>query len=107
MVVSNEPGYYKNGSYGIRIENLQAVVELTEISGERKMYGFETLTLAPIDRHLIDTAMLSGDEIKWLNAYHARVREVLRPMVDADTAEWLNAATREIVGERYRCLSYL
>jgi Xaa-Pro aminopeptidase len=97
MVVSNEPGYYKTGHYGIRIENLQAVTELAELrSGERKTLGFETLTLAPIDRRLIDTAMLTKDEINWLNNYHARVCEALRPMVDAEAVKWLIEATKAI-----------
>jgi Xaa-Pro aminopeptidase len=96
MVVSNEPGYYKTGAYGIRIENLQAVTEAIELSGERKMLGFETLTLAPIDKRLIDKSMLSADEIKWLNAYHARLRETLRPMVDEASVPWLTEATKEI-----------
>jgi Xaa-Pro aminopeptidase len=93
MVLSNEPGFYKPGAYGIRIENLQIVVEIIGLAtGGRKMYGFETLTLCPIDRKLIDVAMLSAGEIDWLNAYHARVLQVLRPMVDASTAIWLEAA---------------
>ena len=94
MVVSNEPGYYKAGHYGIRIENLQTVIETVgPAGGERKMLGFETLTLIPIDRKLIDTSLLTDSEIKWINAYHARVKQVLRPMIDESTAVWLEAAT--------------
>ena len=97
MVVSNEPGYYKAGQYGIRIENLQAVTEIAEIAGgERKMFGFETLTLAPIDRRLIDIALLTEPEVTWINAYHARVREALRPMVDETAAKWLLNATAAV-----------
>jgi Xaa-Pro aminopeptidase len=97
MVVSNEPGYYKAGSYGIRIENLQTVTEIVEIAGgEKKMLGFETLTLAPIDRKLIDVTMLTETEIAWLNAYHARVRETIRPLVDDVTAKWLDNATAKL-----------
>jgi Xaa-Pro aminopeptidase len=92
MIVSNEPGYYKTGAYGIRIENL-VLVQPVEGSGEREMMGFETLTLAPIDRNLIDPSLLDAEEIEWLDAYHARVRETLTPLVDPDTAEWLTAAT--------------
>lgn len=97
MVVSNEPGYYKTGQYGIRIENLQAVVELVELtSSERKMLGFETLTLAPIDRRLIDVTLLTTDERDWLNNYHRRVRESLRPMIDISIVPWLLEATKSI-----------
>jgi len=87
MIVSNEPGYYKTGAYGIRIENL-VLVQPVEGQGEREMLGFETLTLAPIDRNLIDTSLL--DE------YHKRVRETLTPLVDPETARWLAAATQPI-----------
>jgi len=95
MIVSNEPGYYKTGAYGIRIENL-VVVQPVEGAGEREMLGFETLTLAPIDRNLIDSSLLDGEEIAWLNDYHMRVREALTPLVDPDTAHWLAAATEPI-----------
>jgi Xaa-Pro aminopeptidase len=92
MIVSNEPGYYKTGAYGIRIENL-VLVQPAEASGEREMLGFEALTLAPIDRSLIEPALLDDDEIEWLDAYHARVCETLTPLVDTETAAWLAAAT--------------
>jgi Xaa-Pro aminopeptidase len=96
MILSNEPGYYKAGAYGIRIENL-VLVERREIPGaEREMLGFETLTLAPIDRRLIDAALLSVEEIGWLDAYHARVRDKLTPLVDAETRDWLDEATRPL-----------
>ena len=96
MILSNEPGYYKAGHWGIRIENL-IVVEPRAIKGaERKMLGFETITLAPIDLALIDARLLSRDEIAWLNAYHARVRKTLSPHLDAATRKWLAAATRAI-----------
>jgi Xaa-Pro aminopeptidase len=97
MVVSNEPGYYKTGEYGIRIENLVAVREAAQPPGaEKTLYEFETLTLAPIDLNLVDPALLSDREKDWLNAYHARVRETLSPLVDADTRRWLTDATRAI-----------
>ncbi|MGA0597089.1 aminopeptidase P family protein [Enterovirga sp. CN4-39] len=90
MILSNEPGYYKTGAYGIRIENL-ILVEPREVpGGERPMLGFETLTLAPIDRRLVDTALLSPGEIAWLDEYHARVRHELAPLLDQPTREWLN-----------------
>jgi Xaa-Pro aminopeptidase len=93
MIVSNEPGYYKQGAYGIRIETLQVVTEAAQIpGGERPMLGFETLTLAPIDRRLVDTAMLTDEERAQLNAYHARVLEEIGPKVPADVAAWLKGA---------------
>ncbi|HWG79978.1 MAG TPA: M24 family metallopeptidase C-terminal domain-containing protein, partial [Stellaceae bacterium] len=98
MIVSNEPGYYKAGAYGIRIENLVVVTALERSGGEREMLGFETITLAPIDRALVDTTLLDAGETAWLDAYHARVREELTPLVDADTARWLAAATRPLAG---------
>src|SRR3546814_6914514 len=76
MIVSNEPGYYKTGAYGIRIENLVAVTESPKAEGEeRDMLAFETLTLAPIDRRLVERARLSAEEAAWLDAYHARRSE--------------------------------
>ncbi len=94
MIVSNEPGYYKEGHYGIRTENLIVVTD-PEMppGGDRPMMGFETLTLAPIDRTLIDITLMSADEIAWLNAYHARVRAEIGPQVDANTRAWLEEAT--------------
>ena len=96
MIVSNEPGYYKTGAYGIRIENLVTVVEDPRPGDERPMLAFETITMAPIDRHLIDKKLLTADEIDWLNAYHARVREALLPKADKDTAAFLEEATKPI-----------
>ena len=96
MILSNEPGYYKTDGFGIRIENLELVVE-SEIAGaEKPMNGFETLTLAPIDRRLIDVAMLNRDELAWLNAYHARVRAEVGPALDEVTKAWLDQATAEL-----------
>ncbi|MFN9711405.1 MAG: M24 family metallopeptidase, partial [Alphaproteobacteria bacterium] len=97
MILSNEPGYYKEGAYGIRIENLQVVTPAAPIpGGERPMLGWETLTLAPIDRRLIVAAMLSPEERGQLDAYHARVREVIGPLVEADVRTWLTEVTRPI-----------
>lgn len=97
MIVSDEPGYYKPGAYGIRIENLVVVVSLGDLGGGgREMLGFETLTLAPIDRRLVAPALLDEGEIAWLDAYHARVRAELTPLLDAATAAWLAGATRPI-----------
>jgi Xaa-Pro aminopeptidase len=93
MIVSNEPGYYKEGGYGIRIENLQVVTAASEIDGgERPMLGFETLTLAPIDRALIVTEMLTAEEHAQMDAYHARVLALVGPLVDADVRTWLEGA---------------
>ena len=93
MIVSNEPGYYKTGEYGIRIENLQYVTPAAAIDGgERDMLGFETLTLAPIHRELIVTKMLSPDERSYMNAYHAKVWDTLSPLVEGDVKDWLKAA---------------
>ncbi len=98
MILSNEPGYYKTGAYGIRIENLVLVVEAGgDIEGKEKdLNAFETLTLAPIDLRLVVPEMLSDDEIRWLDAYHARVRDTLAPLVDEATRDWLEAATRPV-----------
>ncbi|MGE3623442.1 MAG: aminopeptidase P family protein [Bdellovibrionales bacterium] len=94
MVVSNEPGFYKAGAYGIRIENLQTVTDIVELAGsERKMLGFETLTLAPIDRNAINVAMLSADERAWLDAYHKRVRDALHASLETAERAWLEKAT--------------
>ena len=97
MIVSNEPGYYKTGAYGIRIENLVVVVAVAETGAERELFGFETLTLAPIDLALVEPSLMEAREIAWLNAYHARVRDTLTPLVDAATASWLESATKPIV----------
>ncbi len=97
MVVSNEPGYYKTGAYGIRIENLVVVIDCgIPEGGDRDLLGFETLTLAPIDLRLIKSEMLTAFERRWLNEYHARVRDTVMPIVDAHTAAWLDSATRTI-----------
>jgi Xaa-Pro aminopeptidase len=98
MILSNEPGYYKEGAFGIRIENLVLVVEAPPMPGaEKPMNAFQTLTLAPIDRRLIDVSQMTADEIAWLDSYHARVAETLAPLVDKDTANWLAAATRPLL----------
>ncbi|SDR47196.1 Xaa-Pro aminopeptidase [Rhizobiales bacterium GAS113] len=97
MIVSNEPGYYKAGEYGIRIENL-LLVERRQIEGaEREMLGFETLSLAPIDLTLIDPILLTSAEAAWLNAYHGRVRAAISPFLDRDTTRWLGEVTRPLM----------
>ncbi|MBN9048659.1 MAG: aminopeptidase P family protein [Rhizobiales bacterium] len=97
IILSNEPGYYKTGAYGIRIENLVLVVAGPQPAGaEKTLDAFETLTLAPIDRRLIDPSMLSAAERDWIDRYHARVRDTLSPLVDAETRAWLTIATEPL-----------
>ena len=93
MIVSNEPGYYRAGQYGIRIENLQYVTPPAAIEGgELDMYGFECLTFAPLARDLIDLAHLTKDERDWVDAYHAQVYEFLADRLDGPVKDWLRAA---------------
>ena len=93
MILSNEPGYYKSGEYGIRIENLQVVTGPHDIAGgDKPMLGFEPLTVAPLERKLIVTDMLSETERDWINAYHARVLKALADKLTASDHEWLIAA---------------
>ncbi len=92
MILSNEPGYYKTGRYGIRIENLVLVEERKIEGAEGEWLGFETLTLAPIDKALLDLSLLSEAEVAWWNAYHAKVRKVLGPQLEGSTLAWLEAA---------------
>lgn len=95
MILSNEPGYYATGQYGIRIENLVAVVAVSLASG-KPMLGFETLTLVPIDVRLIDVSMLTASERNWLNAYHRRVHQAHEALLEGDARRWLTQATRAI-----------
>jgi Xaa-Pro aminopeptidase len=92
MIISNEPGYYKTGEYGIRIENLVLVVEKQVEGAEKPMLGFETLTHAPIDRRLVVRDMLSAAELEWLNAYHAEVLAKIGPKLQGEDRAWLEAA---------------
>jgi len=97
MVLSNEPGYYKGGEYGIRIENLVAVKPPAAVAGgEREMLCFETLTLAPIDRRLIEPALMAADDIAWLDGYHARLMPALAHLLDKTERDWLTAAARPL-----------
>jgi len=94
MILSNEPGYYKTDAYGIRIENLELVIGTDVAGADKPVNAFETLTLAPIDRRLIDVNMLSANELKWLNDYHERVNRAVRPHLDdSATKLWLDEAT--------------
>ena len=97
MILSNEPGYYKAGAYGIRTENLVLVIAEPEPNGaEKPLNAFETLTLAPIDRSLVEVKMLTDKEHRWVDSYHARVHEALSPLLDAQTRKWLDAATQPL-----------
>lgn len=95
MILSNEPGYYRPGAFGIRIENLVYVEEAEMIEGgDRPMLGFETLTFCPIDRRLVVVDMLTHEELRWLNDYHAETRDKLLPLIDEpDVKTWLRRAT--------------
>ena len=91
MIVSDEPGYYRTGEYGIRIENL-LLVEQREIAGaEGEFFGFEMLTHVPIDRRLVDCSLLARDEVSWWNDYHARVLEIVAPQIEGGALAWLKA----------------
>jgi Xaa-Pro aminopeptidase len=96
MFLSNEPGYYKAGDYGIRIENLVLVAPREIAGAERAMLGFETLTHAPIDRALIDIALLDAGERRWVDDYHARVRAIMLPQLDGAAAQWLDAVCQPL-----------
>ena len=92
MILSNEPGYYKAGHFGIRIENLVVVVPQSIAGAEEDMLGFETITFAPIAQNLVDVALLSPAEADWLDAYHAEVLEKLGAGMAGEEREWLEAA---------------
>lgn len=92
MILSNEPGYYKQGEYGIRIENLILVEERTIEGAEGRYFGFETLTFAPIDKALVDTSLLTRDELRWWDDYHAKVLKIVAPQLDGDALAWVTEA---------------
>ncbi|MGE3150095.1 MAG: aminopeptidase P family protein [Pseudorhodoplanes sp.] len=97
MILSNEPGYYRTGAYGIRIENLVLVTEAPKVEGaEKPLNAFETLTLAPIEANLIDVSLLDPAERAWIDAYHRRVRALLSPLLDRETVDWLGSATEPL-----------
>ena len=96
MIISNEPGYYAAGRYGIRTENLVVVREIAVRGAERPTLGFETISFAPIDLRLVEPKLLDAQEIAWLDAYHRDVRAKLSPLVDAPTRRWLREATRRV-----------
>ncbi|MGL4579723.1 MAG: aminopeptidase P family protein [Shewanella xiamenensis] len=97
MVLSNEPGYYRADSFGIRLENLVVVRHCEALKGaEREMYEFDALTLIPMDVRLIDKNLLTQGEIDWFNAYHQRVFNTLSPLMSGSELEWLKQATQAI-----------
>ncbi|MBY0407060.1 MAG: M24 family metallopeptidase C-terminal domain-containing protein, partial [Rickettsiales bacterium] len=96
MVVSNEPGFYKAGEYGIRIENLVAVVDTHHDAAEKRWFSFDTLTCAPIDTRAVDVRLMTQAEKDWLNAYHAWVLATLKEALDPDEQVWLQRVCKEI-----------
>ena len=94
MILSDEPGFYLPGAYGIRLENLLLVQAAPELSATRPFLRLETLTLAPFDTALIDVALLNPSERDWLEAYHLRVATEVGPMLDADVRSWLETVTK-------------
>jgi Xaa-Pro aminopeptidase len=97
MVVSNEPGYYKAGVYGIRCENLVRVVEVGKLAdSDKRLFGFESLTLAPFDLRLVEAGLLTDEEKEWLDRYHERVFECISPFLEDREHEWLRRATRPL-----------
>ena len=92
MILSNEPGYYKQDEYGIRIENLVLVEERQIAGAEGRYFGFETLTFAPIDKTLVDTSLLNADELRWWNDYHAKVLQIVGPQLDGEALAWVTHA---------------
>ncbi len=96
MICSNEPGYYKAGEFGIRIENLVLTIEKDIDGAEGRFLGFEPLTFVPIDRRLIDKSLLTQTEIEWLDTYHARVREIIAPQLEGDDLAWLERETQPL-----------
>ena len=92
MFLSNEPGYYKTGEYGIRIENLVLVEERDIAGAEGRYFGFETLTFAPIDKTLVDVSLLNSEELRWWNDYHAKVLSIIAPQLDGDALAWAHEA---------------
>jgi Xaa-Pro aminopeptidase len=96
MFLSNEPGYYKTGEYGIRIENLVLIVPREIEGAEKKMLGFETLTFVPIDRNLIDLSLLNGEERRWVDDYHAQVLTIVGPQLEGEAKDWLQEQCRPL-----------
>ena len=100
MIISNEPGYYRAGGFGMRCENLVVVTEVVDSRGEVPMLQFEALTLVPFDNRLLRPELLSPAELDWINRYHQRVRETIAPLVEGSDREWLEHATRPVAEAR-------
>jgi Xaa-Pro aminopeptidase len=97
MIVSNEPGYYKPGHYGMRFENLMVVQIADDLpESDQDILCFETLSLAPIDRALLERTLLTEEEAGWVDAYHCRVKELIGPWLSDTDTNWLNEATRPL-----------
>ena len=98
MILSNEPGYYKEGQYGIRLENLVLVTPAEkEPGGDLAMHGFETLTLVPFDKRMLRPELMTAEELQWLAGYHARVLAEIGPLLDGETLAWLERATSPLL----------
>ena len=97
MIVSNEPGYYRDGCFGMRCENLVAVRESKNTVGETPMLEFETLTLVPFDKRLLDVTLMEEQEVDWLNDYHQFVFDSISPLLEGTDKDWLLQATRPVV----------
>ena len=96
MILSNEPGYYKAGEFGIRIENLVLTVEQDIEGAEGRYLGFECLTFVPIDRRLIEKSLLTETEIDWLDDYHSKVRALIAPQLEGEDLDWLERQTQPL-----------
>jgi Xaa-Pro aminopeptidase len=96
MICSNEPGYYKDNAFGIRIENLVLVTDIDVPGAEQEMLGFETLTYAPLDRNCVEVSLMTADELAWLNDYHAKVLEIVGPQLEGEDLDWLRSACAPI-----------
>ena len=98
MIISNEPGFYKEGHFGIRIENLLAITKAPKLENSviDEMFVFETLNFVPIDKELIEKGLMSTDEIAWLNEYHSECRQKIREYLEPNEKIWLDRATEEI-----------
>ena len=96
MILSNEPGYYKQGEYGIRIENLVLVEERDIAGAEGRYFGFETLTFAPIDKALVDVSLLNAGELSWWHDYHAKVLQIVSPQLDGEALAWVKQACAQL-----------
>ena len=98
MILSNEPGYYKEGQYGIRLENLVLVTPAEKETGaDLAMHGFETLTLVPFDKRMLRPELMTAEELQWLAGYHARVLAEIGPLLDGETLAWLERATSPLL----------